>query len=85
MIVTMLACVHLFDAPVTPQLLIAIVLVACSTLQYNMPQRWLAPEVAVSSSEELKLITGHGTSSGSSTSEESEFATGKKSPPPDDR
>ena len=80
MIVTMLACVHLFHAPVTPQLVIAIVLVACSTLQYNMPQRWLAPEVAASGSEELKLISHGGTSSGSS----SETEYGKKSPPPED-
>lgn len=38
MVVTMLASIQLFDAHATPQLVIAVLLVATSTLQYNLPK-----------------------------------------------
>jgi hypothetical protein len=41
MMVTMFASVRMFNAPVTPQLALAIVLVATSTVQYNMPLSWV--------------------------------------------
>uniref|UniRef100_A0A7S0L5G4 CMP-sialic acid transporter n=1 Tax=Coccolithus braarudii TaxID=221442 RepID=A0A7S0L5G4_9EUKA len=43
MMATMLACVQLFDAPVTPQLVLAVILVATSTFQYNLPPSLLKP------------------------------------------
>eukprot|EP00962_Isochrysis_galbana_P057320 scaffold29649_cov79-Isochrysis_galbana.AAC.1 len=46
--VTMLASIWLFGAPVTPQLALAIVLVATSTVQYNMPASWLEDKQAES-------------------------------------
>jgi len=62
MMITMLACIHLFGAPVTPQLVLAVVLVATSTFQYNIPPRLLVPgtrELIDDSSDEgvsVKLI-----------------------------
>jgi len=42
MMVTMVISIRLFGAPVTPQLVLAIILVATSTFQYNLPPRLLA-------------------------------------------
>ena len=44
MMVTMAVSVQLFHAPITPQLVLAVVLVATSTLQYNLPKEWLRDE-----------------------------------------
>ena len=44
MVATMLVSVRLFAAPITPQLIIAIVLVGTSTLQYNLPKPALLGE-----------------------------------------
>ncbi|KOO27146.1 cmp-sialic acid transporter 4-like protein [Chrysochromulina tobinii] len=41
MMVTMAVSTQLFHAPITPQLLLAVVLVATSTMQYNLPKEWL--------------------------------------------
>ena len=41
MVATMIVSVHLFSAPITPQLVIAVTLVGTSTLQYNLPKEWL--------------------------------------------
>ena len=41
MMVTMAICTQLFAAPITPQLVLAVVLVATSTLQYNLPKEML--------------------------------------------
>ncbi len=41
MMVTMAVSTQLFHAPITPQLVLAVVLVATSTLQYNLPKEWL--------------------------------------------
>ena len=63
MCVTMVVSVQLFHAPVTPQLLIAIVLVATSTLQYNAPARWLRPDADGLSPEGVELLrSSEGTS-----------------------
>ena len=56
MCVTMVVSVQLFHAPVTPQLLIAIVLVATSTLQYNAPARWLRSDADGLSPEGVELL-----------------------------
>lgn len=62
MLVTMAVCVRLFDAPMTPQLVVAVVLVASSTLQYNMPESWLHRRAAQlkrprASEEDQKLMS----------------------------
>jgi len=44
MMLTMAASIALFKAPVTPQLLLAVVLVATSTFQYNLPRSMLLLE-----------------------------------------
>jgi len=44
MMATMLVSIYLFGAPITPQLALAIVLVATSTMQYNMPSKMLIGE-----------------------------------------
>lgn len=41
MMATMAASTQLFRAPITPQLVLAVTLVATSTLQYNLPKDWL--------------------------------------------
>ena len=41
MMVTMAVSTQLFNAPITPQLVLAVTLVATSTLQYNLPKEWL--------------------------------------------
>lgn len=56
MMVTMGVSVQLFAAPVTPQLLLAVTLVATSTLQYNLPKEWLRDDDDTPS-ERLKLIS----------------------------
>ncbi|KAL1496497.1 hypothetical protein AB1Y20_016451 [Prymnesium parvum] len=52
MMLTMSLSVQLFGAPVTPQLVIAVVLVATSTLQYNLPS-----DVVSSSDEKSALLS----------------------------
>ena len=44
MVATMIVSVHLFSAPITPQLVIAVTLVGTSTLQYNLPKPALLGE-----------------------------------------
>jgi len=44
MMLTMAVSTQLFKAPITPQLVLAVVLVATSTLQYNLPKDWLRDE-----------------------------------------
>ena len=44
MMLTMGASTQLFNAPVTPQLVLAVVLVGTSTLQYNLPRSMLLLE-----------------------------------------
>ena len=51
MMLTMTISVQLFEAPVTPQLVIAVLLVATSTLQYNLPS-----DVASSPDEQSSLL-----------------------------
>ena len=41
MVLTMLAAVQMHGKPLSPQLILAVVMVAASTLQYNLPQRLL--------------------------------------------
>jgi len=50
----MLASLRLFDVPISPQLALALVLVAASTLQYNLPPEWLRPLPAEEEEEELR-------------------------------
>ena len=52
MMVTMGVSVQLFHAPITPQLVLAVVLVATSTLQYNLPKELLRDD----DEERRKLI-----------------------------
>ena len=61
MVATMLVSVHLFAAPITPQLIIAIVLVGTSTLQYNLPKPALLGEwdaVGAKDEESKQLMPG---------------------------
>mmetsp|Transcript_33532 Transcript_33532/g.91806 ORF Transcript_33532/g.91806 Transcript_33532/m.91806 type:complete len:128 (+) Transcript_33532:887-1270(+) len=51
MMLTMTISVQLFEAPVTPQLVIAVLLVATSTLQYNLPS-----DVVSSPDEQSSLL-----------------------------
>ena len=55
MMLTMGVSTQLFHAPITPQLVLAVVLVATSTLQYNLPKEWLRDEEEVQP-ERLNLI-----------------------------
>lgn len=55
MMLTMAVSTQLFHAPITPQLVLAVTLVATSTLQYNLPKDWLRDD---DEPQELrKLIT----------------------------
>lgn len=60
MIITMGISVQLFHAPVTPQLVLAMTLVAVSTLQYNLPPSLLVDDEAESrgANERSKLMDG---------------------------
>merc|ERR550537_2077290 len=53
MMVTMGVSTQLFHAPITPQLVLAVTLVATSTLQYNLPKEWLRDEEEL---QERKLL-----------------------------
>lgn len=71
MMVTMAVSVQLFHAPITPQLVLAVVLVGTSTFQYNLPkEQLLPPEPEDSPSERSKLMT-ESEADGVSSSEES--------------
>merc|ERR1719230_2368238 len=52
MMVTMAISTQLFNAPITPQLVLAVVLVATSTLQYNLPKDMLYGEEEVGAIDE---------------------------------
>lgn len=67
MIFTMGVSVQLFHAPVTPQLVLACVLVGVSTLQYNLPASMLRAEDEISHVERSGLM---GMASGSDASAE---------------
>merc|ERR1719424_1195564 len=56
MMLTMAVSTQLFKAPITPQLVLAVVLVATSTLQYNLPKDWLRDDEELKS-ERLNLIS----------------------------
>jgi hypothetical protein len=62
MMVTMAASTKLFHAPITPQLVLAVTLVATSTFQYNLPKQLLRDyeDDAAASLETRKLIARSG-------------------------
>jgi UDP-sugar transporter A1/2/3 len=79
MMLTMGASVRLFHAPITPQLVLSCVLVATSTLQYNLPPSLLQPaEDEAQRAERARLMEveegAEGTSEGSKTTRPSEVA-----------
>ena len=55
MMLTMAVSTQMFHAPITPQLVLAVTLVATSTLQYNLPKELLRDDD--DAQERLKLIS----------------------------
>ena len=83
MMVTMLVSAQLFGVAVTPQLVIAVVLVATSTLQYNLSKAALLGEWG-ENEEESKLIrmtTTPGSSSSGPDDEAEGFECEPVTPP----
>ena len=70
MMVTMAVSTQLFHAPITPQLLLAVTLVATSTLQYNLPKELLRDDDEVL--ERRKLISAEDGLGTPSTSDEND-------------
>jgi len=63
MMVTMAVSTQLFHAPITPQLVLAVVLVGTSTLQYNLPKEMLViddqPERSWHDMKDVRPKVGH--------------------------
>ena len=57
MMLTMGVSTQLFDAPITPQLVLAVTLVATSTFQYNLPQSLLHDDAL---SDEMQEVSSAG-------------------------
>ena len=55
MMLTMGVSTQLFDAPITPQLVLAVTLVATSTFQYNLPQSLLHDDALSDEMQEVSL------------------------------
>ena len=47
MMITMGVSTQLFNAPITPQLVLAVILVATSTFQYNLPESCLDDDTSL--------------------------------------
>jgi len=58
MMVTMAVSVKLFNAPVTPQLVLAVIMVATSTFQYNLPRSMLLLDDDTKIDERKSLMAG---------------------------
>ena len=79
MMLTMAVSTQLFHAPITPQLVLAVTLVATSTLQYNLPRSLLRDsdeaEAALLGEKRQLMLSGNATDDSSAESENLDLPT----------